>query len=71
MVPVAEMEMDAKLDALDWLETAAMPEAGVVQAQNLLVLVRAAETRESTVLGMLMARRPYAEIRDYILREQV
>ncbi len=61
------MNYDEKLDALSWLEEAASPEAGNAQARNVLALIKAAESRENTVLGMLMARRPHSEIRDYIL----
>ncbi len=60
------MTLDEKQDALDWLQDQEAPEADTA-----LEIIDSAETRENTVLGMLMARRPHSEIRDYILGEQV
>lgn len=60
------MTEDEKLDALDWLEQAARLNVSP-EAAHIVEMLRAAETRENTVLGMCMAQRPHAEIRDCIM----
>lgn len=63
------MTEDEKQDAIGWLEVVASDTGhrGDVEAKNVLIMLRAAETRENTVLGMCLAQRPHTEIRDYLL----
>lgn len=56
-------------DALAWLEMVTSGEVQIPEAARLGDMIRAFESRENTVLGMLMARRPAAEIRDYLLTD--
>lgn len=56
------MTEDQRQDVIAWLEDQPDP-----MALHALALIDYAEARENTVLGMCMARRPHAEIRDYLL----
>lgn len=56
------MTEDQKQDVIAWLEDQPDP-----MALHALALIDYAETRGDTALGMCMARRPHAEIRDYLM----
>ena len=58
------MTEDDKQDALAWLERWVELDQN---AQLVLDLIEEYETRENTAIGMLTARLPHAEIRDYLL----
>lgn len=68
------IDYDAKQDVIAWLEEyregceSRSRDTNAHFAARALTLIEQYDSREATALGMLMAQRPHAEIRDFLLQ---